>query len=84
MKCRIRELVDAEQFKKLPAQIEKYDMKYLLPFNLGREEPSQYYSRNENWSVTVGDWIATDKNGKHWVIRDDVFRQIYEPAEADR
>jgi len=31
-------------------------------------------------TVNEGDWILTGVNGEHWVVRDDIFKETYEPV----
>jgi hypothetical protein len=37
----------------------------------------------ESILVMSGDWVISHANGRHQVLRDDVFRATYEPAEEE-
>jgi len=68
------ETIKAEQFDGSDEMVSKYhiefDEAYVLHFRI---------ETIQGWiGLAVGDWIATGINGKHWSIRDAVFKKTYD------
>ncbi|MCX7511610.1 DUF1642 domain-containing protein [Levilactobacillus brevis] len=66
--------IKAERFDGSNEMVEKYhidfdDDPYVLQFRI---------ETMQGWVwLAVGDWIATDVNGEHWPIADDIFKKVY-------
>ncbi len=82
MKYRKIALIEAEQFDGSDEMIEKYDVDVESIEFVGK-----YYtllSVNGDMNLYIGDWIATGTQHEHWVIRDDIFGETYEPVKTDK
>ncbi|MCT4459763.1 DUF1642 domain-containing protein [Lactiplantibacillus plantarum] len=67
--------IKAEQFDGSNEMIERYDMGFQLAPN--GKGGATIKTLEGDLLVHVGDWIATDVNGEHWAIADDVFNKTY-------
>lgn len=79
--------IKAEQFDGSDEMINKYDIKmveedYAEDYSMSEADPAtyvRYFITRFDLAkrISVGDWIATGINGKHWPIADDVFNKTY-------
>lgn len=65
--------IKAEQFDGSNEMVKKYHIKfndeYVFPFRI---------ETLRKWAgIAVGTWIATDINGEHWPIAEDIFKKTY-------
>lgn len=72
--------IKAERFTEDPEQVFKYG---IYPDIDNRTNKFQYFlpTKEGDMRINSGDWIATGTKGEHWVIKDDIFKQTYEPVE---
>ena len=78
-KYRKKTTIKAEQFDGSDEMVSKYDL-MTVSFPSGNET-SMYVltTRHEGLvQIKIGDYIATDADGEHWVIDKDVFKRTYE------
>ncbi len=82
MKYRKIALIEAEQFDGSDEMMKKYNIEYFTTTFFKIKKSVFYKMKTLDGAdyFTKGCWIATDTKGEHWAIRDDIFRQIYEPV----
>ena len=67
--------IKAEQFDGSDEMVDKYEL-IDTGTMLGTHHSPELYLTGSG-KVDVGDWIATDVHGEHWLIADDVFKKTY-------
>ncbi|MGN1282709.1 MAG: hypothetical protein ACI4UB_02695 [Limosilactobacillus sp.] len=74
--------ISAERFDGSDEMVSKYEL-MTVSFPEGKET-SMYVltTRHEGLTqIKVGDYIATDADGEHWVIDKDIFERTYERCD---
>lgn len=72
--------IQAEQFDGSDEMVKKYNI--TPPMSL---DPDYTINTLEGDMVLgVGDWVATGVDGKHWVIKDNIFKKTYVEVGDDK
>lgn len=79
--------IKAEQFDGSDEMVDKYDIEvvegdYAEDYSMPEAGPAPYVRHfltrfDLAKGISVGDWIVTDINGKHWPITDEIFKKTY-------
>lgn len=74
--------IEAEQFDGSDEMLKKYS---LMPVSFSDKETTDMYllatEKEGQVQVGIGDYIATNDDGDHWVIDKNVFERTYERVD---
>lgn len=73
--------IKAEQFDGSTKQMARYKVHIVGPTSWGDASYFLLPTKEGNMKLNTGDYIATEIDGEHWAIDQDIFERTYERVD---